>query len=289
MLIGIALLLCTARLFVAGFWTAREVAAGCGVMAYVGIGGAKGVGLGVGSRVSRCRYLQQRCKLLLQWWQLATWMPNGGLGFVGGPAGPGGWWNWTCHCTWSWVLELHPCYVMKQVSDFSSPVHSFDLDLNCLKFVGQDHVIHGAYISGLDLDCTSWLDLHFRDVVLSVAHLVWSDGPNWVQVFSESSKIFSQFWINSWLESHWSWPCTVHWSMFFRCWIKVHLGKLGCKMFCSCLELGSPAGATYYRPATFSIIVKLVIGDDISIISANVKLNINNVFNLISMSSERFN
>ncbi len=44
-------------------------------------------------------------------------------------------------------------FVSEQVSDFSSPVHGFDHDFDCLRFVGRDDMVHGSHVaSGLDLD-----------------------------------------------------------------------------------------------------------------------------------------
>jgi len=62
MLMGIALLLRTARLLVAGFCVGASA-----VMTGIGIGGAEGVGAGLVlySRASRGRCLQRRCRWLL--------------------------------------------------------------------------------------------------------------------------------------------------------------------------------------------------------------------------------
>jgi hypothetical protein len=56
--------------------------------------------------------------------------------------------------------------VMKQIGDLSGPVHSFDSDLDRLRFVCRDHVIHSPHITaGLDLDCIPRLNLHRCDVI----------------------------------------------------------------------------------------------------------------------------
>jgi hypothetical protein len=51
MLMGMAMLLHTARLLAVGFWpgacATQGATAGCGLMAYIGMGGAEGVGIRV--------------------------------------------------------------------------------------------------------------------------------------------------------------------------------------------------------------------------------------------------
>jgi hypothetical protein len=58
-----------------------------------------------------------------------------------------------------------------------------------------------------------------------------------------------------------------------------------------CTHLAAKTEALIFPKPNIPVSTLLLcfIGDDISIKSANVKLNINNVCNLISVSSERFN
>ncbi len=69
--------------------------------------------------------------------------------------------------------------VMKQIGDFSGPVHSFDSDLDRLRFVFRDHVIHSLHTTArLDLDCIPRLNLHHCDVIGGGTYFVHVDCSN---------------------------------------------------------------------------------------------------------------
>ncbi len=84
--------------------------------------------------------------------------------------------------------------VVEEVRDLAGPVHGLDVDLNCLRLVRGDDVIHGTDVaSWFDPDCVSRLYLHGRDVIGGRADLVGADGAHGVHRPSvlDNLKIFS--------------------------------------------------------------------------------------------------